>query len=187
MAETVIQTDRLNLRTWDEADIETFHRDVNSPAVMRWLGGVQSLDDVRAAYARITQCNDEHGHCFWIAERRSDGEMLGFCGLKRVNAKAAPDSVMGEFEIGWRFREDAWGQGYAKESALAVLDRGFDQLGAERIVALTVAQNDGSWGLMERLGMKRRSDLDFVDPEYPTEIANTIMYMIDQESWLSRR
>ncbi len=28
-------------------------------------------------------------------------------------------------EIGWRLREDAWGQGYASEAAAATLDHAF--------------------------------------------------------------
>ena len=62
-------------------------------------------------------------------------------------------------EVGWRFREDAWGQGYAKEAAIATLDAAFKRFGAEGVVALTVAGNTGSWGLMERLGMRRREEL----------------------------
>ncbi len=68
-----------------------------------------------------------------------------------------------EVEIGWRLRHDAWGQGYAREAAEATLAWG-QAAGRPRIIAMTVAANTRSWGLMERLGMLRRPDLDFAHP-----------------------
>ena len=70
--------------------------------------------------------------------------MLGFCGLKRVNSDGAPNP--GDFEVGWRLREDAWGQGYAKEAAIASLDLAFGRFGAPHVVALTVTPERGKSG-----------------------------------------
>ena len=49
-------------------------------------------------------------------------------------------------------------------------------------MAVTYKENGPSWGLMERLGMKRREDLDFDDPRYP-ELNPTIVYSIAREDW----
>jgi RimJ/RimL family protein N-acetyltransferase len=46
--------------------------------------------------------------------------LLGFCGLKI--ADDAGTRIEGLHEVGWRLREDVWGQGYAKEAAIASLD-----------------------------------------------------------------
>ena len=62
-----------------------------------------------------------------------DDELLGFCGLKRVNSPGAP--LPGNFEIRWRLREDAWGQGYAGEAAIASLDLAFGRYAAPHVVA----------------------------------------------------
>ena len=35
-------------------------------------------------------------------------------------------------EIGWRLRESAWGQGIAKEAAIAALDLAFGRFGYDR-------------------------------------------------------
>ncbi|RJF93087.1 GNAT family N-acetyltransferase [Sphingomonas cavernae] len=181
MAETVAETGRLRLRTWDEADIDPFMAHLNTPAVMRWLGGVQARADYEAVYQRVAASQAEHGHCFWIVERKQDGALLGFCGLKRFNSEGS--DLTGSFEIGWRLREDAWGQGYAREAASASLDHAFDTLEAPYVVALTVQGNTGSWGLMERLGMERRSDLDFVDPRFGPELNPTVIYRIGRDQW----
>lgn len=181
MGETVLETPRLRLRTWDEADVDICLEHLNSPAIMRWLGPIQTRDDVWASYERGIASQAEHGHCFWIVERKDDGELLGFCGLKRVNA--AGTDLTGEFEIGWRLREDAWGQGYAREAAEAALTRAFEVHGAERVVAFTVIGNSGSWGLMERLGMTRRADLDYDDPNYSGDLNPTIVYVMGRDEW----
>jgi len=182
MTEFRVETARLVLRDWrDEADWEAFFRTTNTPAVMHWLGGVLSAEGVAAQRARVEACHARNGHCFWAVERKEDGEVLGFCGLKRTDAPDSPS--LGQVEIGWRLREDAWGQGYAKEAASASLDAGFGQFGAEEIIALTVAGNAASWGLMERLGMRRREDLDFVDGRIEAPFRDTIVYSIGAADW----
>ncbi|WEK45513.1 MAG: GNAT family N-acetyltransferase [Candidatus Andeanibacterium colombiense] len=186
MADFQLETDRLVLRDWrSETDWDEFFRHTNTPAVMRWLGGVLTPEGVIAQRARVEACRARNGHCFWAVERKEDGAILGFCGLKRTDA---PDcAALGQFEIGWRLREDAWGQGYAKEAAAASLDAGFGQFGAEEIIALTVIGNSASWGLMERLGMRRREDLDFVDRRIDAPFRDTIVYSIDAAGWRAAR
>ena len=177
----VIETRRLVLRDWREGDETLLHRHCNTEAVMRWLGGVQTFDEQVDVVERLRSYRRDYGYTFWAAERRADGKFLGFCGLKRANGFES--SVAGEVEIGWRLREDAWGQGYAKEGALASLEFAFRHLEAARVVALTIAENRASWGLMLRLGMERRADLDYSDPEWPAEMNPVIVYELRQEDW----
>ena len=185
MNSAVTETDRLILRTWDEGDSDRFYAAMNTPAVMRHLGGVQDRATWDAALGRIQSFQRDFGHTFWIVERKLDGEMLGFCGLKRVNSPGT--DLTGQFEIGWRLRESAWGKGYAKEAAIASMDLAFGRFGAPHVVALTVAQNVESQGLMKRLGMIRREDLDYVDPRFGPEMNPTIVYRIDATDWPAAR
>jgi RimJ/RimL family protein N-acetyltransferase len=188
MARTVAQTDRLRLRTWDEADETRFYKIMNNPAVMRWLGGLQTAGEWRAGFERLRQYDRDLGFTFWIVDRRADEEILGFCGLKRANAPGA-DAIAGEVEIGWRLREDAWGQGYAKEAAIACLDLAFDRFNAPRVVAVTATQNAPSQGLMKRLGMTRREDLDFIDQRFATDsdVNPQVVFAIEADGWPSAR
>lgn len=185
MAETVAETERLRLRTWNPEDLEEFIRHTNTPAVMRWLGGVWPREDHARAFDRIMSYQHDHGHTLWIVERKADNALLGFCGLKRVNSPGAPNP--GDFEVGWRLREDAWGQGFAKEAAIASLDLAFGRFAAPHVVALTVEGNEASRGLMKRLGMKRRDDLDFEDSRWGPELNPTIVYRIDACDWPAAR
>jgi RimJ/RimL family protein N-acetyltransferase len=181
----MIRTDRLILRDWRDGDEHLLDRHCNTEAVMRWLGGVQPFEDQADAVERLKSYAADYGHTFWAVERREDGEFLGFCGLKRANGYCS--SVSGEIEIGWRLREDAWGLGYAKESALASLEHAFTRIGARRVVALTIEENKASRGLMARLGMRRRKDLDYVDPEWPADMNPVLVYELTRRQWAKLR
>lgn len=175
----MIETERLLLRKWREGDGALLHLYCNTPNVMRWLGGVKTPEFMQEVADRLASWQQLHGHTFWVVERKADGAFLGFCGLKVANDAGSP--VEGEIEAGWRFREDAWGQGYAKEAAIVSLDFAFLALGANRVVALTVPGNMPSWGLMERLGMVRHPELDYVGPDWAE--GAVIVYLIKREQW----
>lgn len=160
----MIETARLTLREWRDDDVPSFAAMCADPEVMRHLGGAQTREAVEAAIARQRRMQDEHGHCFWPIERRSDGALLGFCGLRLGGVPGTP--VEGELEIGWRLRREAWSQGYAREAAAAALAWGWAHTDRPRIAAWTVPANVASWTLMERLGMTRRADLDFAHPAF---------------------
>ena len=184
MGEFRHETDRLILRDWREEDWPRFWEGTNTPAVMRWLGGVCDADKRAGAQDRLLGYQRDHGHTFWVLERKADGAILGFCGLKRCNQAGGP---LGMMEVGWRLREDAWGQGYAREAATASLDLAFERYGADEVVALTVARNIASWGLMVRLGMQRREDLDFANADFDPEEPTIIVYSITQREWQAAR
>jgi RimJ/RimL family protein N-acetyltransferase len=186
MAEVVDTTKRLNLRTWDAADLDTFMRATNTPAVMRWLGGVWPREEHEAAFERIQSYQRDFGHTLWLVEDRVTGELLGFCGLKRVNSPGAGD-LTGTAEIGWRLRESAWGQGIAKEAAIAALDLAFGRFGYDEAVAITVEGNIASQGLMRRLGMRRRVDLDYIDPRHVDELGPALVWSIAADDWPAAR
>ena len=159
----MIETERLILRPWREEDVAEFARVTNTPAVMEYLGGVQKPESLHAGFLRGRASQEKNGFCFWIVERRGDAALLGFCGLKVGNTPL----IEGEIEIGWRLREDAWGHGYAREAATATLNWAWQNLSCDRVVAITARGNKRSWGLMERLGMRRLHDLDFEHPDVP--------------------
>lgn len=189
MAEFRHETDRLILRDWHADDWKPFWQHLNTPNVMRHLGGLADAETRQRAQDRLEGYNRDHGHTFWVVERKQDGghlagEILGFCGLKRCNEPKGP---IGDMEAGWRLREDAWGHGYAKEAATASLALAFERFDAPHVIALTVQENVASWGLMKRLGMERRSDMDFPDMVSWAKGKTIIVYRIDRAQWEARR
>ncbi|GAA0265682.1 GNAT family N-acetyltransferase [Alteraurantiacibacter aestuarii] len=188
MADFRVETDRLIVRDWaGDADWDAFLRHTNTPAVMEWLGGLLDAEGERKQRQRVEECRALNHFCFWLVERKDDGghlsgEVLGFCGMKRSNQEGGPQ---GEFEIGWRFRADSWGHGYAREAAIAVRDAAFEIFAAPSIIALTVPENAASWGLMLRLGMKRDEALDFASAAFGSD--TIIAYSLDRADWEALR
>lgn len=182
MSTIVIETPRLHLRTWRNGDDDLLRQHTDTPAFKRWLED-EDMAPRRpgSTTARLQRLNRELGFCFWVVERRSDAEFLGYCGLKRVDAEGT--GLVGEFEIGWGLREDMWGKGYAREAATASLARAFTVHGAGEVYAFTVIGNRASWGLTERLGMVRRAELDFHDPAFSEALNPTIVYSIPRHKW----
>ena len=182
MAEFRLETDRLILRDWQDRDRIAFHAINTDPRVMRFLGPLMTLEDVDALIVRMQQMQEGLGHCFWAVERKEDGRLIGWCGLIR-GAQNTP--IADCLEVGWRLSFDMWGQGYAQEVASAAIQWGFQHFSDDSIWAITVDENERSWGLMERLGMTRHVELGFDHPNVPegSPLKRHVTYSIDRGSW----
>lgn len=185
MADILAETGRLLLRTIEDGDAALQHRLLNTPAVMARLGGVKELHEIEAKHAKARALYAREGFSFLMMIEKATGELVGHCGIKRVDNPLAGNQ--GDHEVGWLVREDRWRRGYAEEAMRAVLDWAFGRVGAPYVVALTSARNVASWKLMEKLGMRRREDLDFEDPAYPPEDRTTILYSLAAADWAESR
>lgn len=185
MGDLVLETERLVLRKIDEGDAVLQDRYLNTPTVMARLGGVKELHEIEAKHAKSMAAFAREGFGFMMMIEKSTGDLVGHCGMKRVDNPLAPN--VGDHEIGWLVREDRWRRGYAMEAMRAVVDWAFTSIDAPYLVALTNEANIGSWKLMEKLGMERRKDLDFSDPSYPAEDNPTIQYSLTKEQWETNR
>lgn len=185
MPDIVLETERLLLRRIgeDDADVAEHDRVLNTPTVMRHLGGAMPVQEVKARHAKGRTMFARDGFSFLFLVEKATGEMVGYCGIKWVDNPLAPNQ--GDHEIGWVIREDRWRRGYAYEAMHAVIDWALGPIGAPHVVALTSVANTGSWRLMEKLGMQRRADLDFVDPAFPAEDNPTIQYALTRAQWQS--
>ncbi len=181
MADIIVETERLILRTIEDGDAALQDRLLNTPAVMARLGGVKELHEIEAKHAKSRASHAQEGFSFLMMIEKSSGELVGHCGIKRVDNPLAHNQ--GDHEIGWLVREDRWRRGYAEEAMRAVLDWAFGRVNAAHVVALTSQLNLPSWKLMEKLGMRRRADLDFDDPAYPPEDRTTILYSLYAADW----
>ena len=179
-ADIIAETERLIVRPWRDCDRDEYLASCNTDAVTQHLGGPSSIEDIDAALERIRASQEQNGFSFWVVERKGDGKLLGYCGLKSANLPGTP--VEDDIEIGWRLREDAWGQGYAREAAEAVLAWAWQNLDCERVVSFTTAANEPSWKLMERIGMTRRRDLDFAHPKFAVDhpLSRHIAYVAER-------
>ncbi|MFZ9395371.1 MAG: GNAT family N-acetyltransferase [Erythrobacter sp.] len=190
MADIVLETERLLLRRIDDGDAQLQYRLLNTPTVMEHLGGVKELHEIEAKHAKSMAWFAQRGFGFMMMIEKAHGgfpggELVGHCGMKLVDNPLAPNQ--GDYEIGWLVREDRWRRGYAHEAMRAVIDWAFTTIGAPHLVALTCERNVPSWRFMEKLGMERRRELDFIDPGYDPRDNPTIQYMLTKAQWESQR
>ena len=182
MAETVLETERLVFRRELPGDLATWLEHMNTPEVAEKVGGVQPAEKVAENFAKMA-ADAEGPLAFYFLARKADGLLLGKAGLSRIETAVAPDELRGAVQVGWTLRADCWGRGYAREAAQAALSLAFERLALPRVYAQTSERNAASWGLMERLGMERRADLDYQDDDYPPEDNPTMVYSLDASAW----
>ena len=148
-----LETDRLILRRFTEADVDALVELDSDPDVMRCINGGRPTpreevrEDILPAFLAYYERSPGYG--FWAAVEKTTGEFLGWFHLRPPNG-AGP----GEVELGYRLRRSAWGKGYATEGSRALIDKGFAELGVQRVVAETMAVNLASRRVMEKAGLR---------------------------------
>jgi RimJ/RimL family protein N-acetyltransferase len=158
-----LQSERLKLRQWRDADVEPF-ADMNADAlVMAHFPALLDSSASQAAVQRWRTQIDARGWGLWAVEHRASGAFMGFIGLQ---TPTAPLPFAPCVEIGWRLAPAHWGQGYATEGARVALQFGFEQLALDEIVAFTAIGNARSRAVMRRLQMLE-DPLTFEHPSVP--------------------
>lgn len=183
MAEVVAETARLVLRREIDGDRVAWLERINTPEVMDHLGGVQTIEQVVAGFERMATTEVEGVLPFMLVALKGAGTLIGKCGLAVIEAEAAPDALKGEAQVGWTLGADYWGQGYAREAAEATLALAFDRFAVATLYGQTSERNVPSWRLMEKLGMRRRAELDYHDPEFAPRDNPTVVYSLDAADW----
>ncbi|MCO6005130.1 GNAT family N-acetyltransferase [Actinoallomurus purpureus] len=147
-----LETNRLTLRRFTEADEDNLVELDSDPEVMRFLNGGRPTprEEVRSRLPALFGYYERfEGFGYWAAEEKSTGRFLGWFHF-RPNLNEPRD---GEIELGYRLRRSAWGMGYATEGSRALIHKGFTELGVERVVAETMTVNLGSRRVMEKSGL----------------------------------
>ncbi len=175
-----IRTERLILRDWGDADLPAFARLNADPRVAEFLPSVLTRKESDAMAARIRSGIGENGFGLWAVEVPEVTPFVGFVGLQAAQFEAHFTPCI---EVGWRLAVEHWNRGYATEAARAAVAFGFDELGFDEIVALTVPQNRASRRVMEKLGMVHRPEDDFDHPRVPTghPLSRHVLYRLKPE------
>lgn len=155
----IIETPRLRLRNWQDADRDAFAALHADPDVMLDYGGPLDRATSDAKFDRYCAAFDRHGFTRWALEAR-DSDFLGYVGVM----PSRPEHPIGPHaDIGWRLHRSAWGKGYATEAATAALQDVFTRCGLKEVLAYTTPENLKSQAVMTRLGLQRDPSRDFDD------------------------
>ncbi|NCT84984.1 MAG: GNAT family N-acetyltransferase [Comamonadaceae bacterium] len=146
---STLTTPRLRLEPLNDSHFAGLHDLNRDPVVMRYITGRPDTPEAtQAMIDRVQQRWAELGHSWWAFIRRDDGKLIGCGGIQHLARDLA-----GPLEVGWRLRQDAWGQGYASEGARHMVGWAFDTLRPELLCAVCHQDNRASAAVMERLGM----------------------------------
>lgn len=159
-----LETERLLLRPWLEADRVPFRRMNADPRVMEFFPSLLSEAESDRGFEGIQDHFRRHGFGLFALALRNDGTFIGFTGLA---VPAFESHFTPCVEIGWRLAAEYWNRGFATEAAQAVVRHAFGPLQLEELVSFTVPANLRSRRVMEKLGMTRDAAGDFDHPKIP--------------------
>jgi len=161
----ILETDRLVLRQFTEADAPRLLSLDSDPEVMRYIGPF-GLPDEQAYLERIHsyflpyyQQGPHYG--FWVAELKATGEFLGWFHLRdALDYRFVKEAgfLSGEFDIGYRMTRSSWGKGYATKVTRALISRGFARPEVHAIVACVLVANLASCRVLQKAGLKPCAD-----------------------------
>lgn len=151
----IIETDRLFLKELNPDDSLNFYLLNENPNVIRFTGdkAFKNENEARKFLENYTDYQ-LHGYGRWAVIEKSTQKFLGWCGLKYH-----PETQ--ETDLGFRFFEEFWSQGFATESAKACLKFGFDELNLNRMIGRAMKDNLASVKVLEKIGMSFVKDFDF--------------------------
>lgn len=147
---TELNTQRLQLREFTLNDAEFILDLLNDPSFLRFIGdkGVRTLEDARNYLTTgPIESYRKDGFGLNLVELKATKTPIGMCGLLKRDA-------LEHVDLGFAFMPDYRRQGYAFESASAVLTHGREVFKLNRILAITDPDNQSSIKLLERLGFQ---------------------------------
>lgn len=147
---TLFETPRLFVREVQPGDLDALLAVYGDPLAMRHVGDGQALDRAQceAWVEVIAERRARYGHAMATLLRRSDGGIVGFCGLVHPNFQ--PDA-----ELKYALRRECWGQGLATEAARGMLAHAGQHCGLERVIATVAPAHLASQRVLQKAGMQR--------------------------------
>jgi len=153
----LLKTPRLFLRPFQETDLGAFAAYRSDPDVARYQSWTPpfTLDQAAAFLKEMERARPgTPGTWYQLAvERQSQPGMIGDCAFQVF----AHDER--QAQIGFTFSRSYQKQGYATEAGTRLLDYLFGELHLHRVTATCDVENEASFRLLERIGMRREAHL----------------------------
>jgi len=147
----ILETERLHLRALCQDDFGALCAILQDPEVMYAYEHAFSDQEVQIWLDNQLRRYRQDGFGLWAVELRQTGEMIGQCGLTLQDWNGRQ-----VLEVGYLFRRDAWGRGYATEAAVACRNYAFETLNAPEVFSIIRDSNLPSRRVAERNGMEVR-------------------------------
>ena len=177
-----LETERLRLREFRQADFDDIHAYGGDPRVSRFMDWGPNTPEISQEFLGRQLASQEA----WPRPDVSLAVQLqatdGVVGSIRLWLIDAPNRTA---ELGYSLSRAVWRQGIATEAARAMLEVGFTTLGLHRIVATCDVRNRGSWGVMRKLGMRREGRLR-QDRQVKGAWRDTYLYALLADEYFTR-
>ena len=170
-----VETARLLLRPWRDADLERLVALYADPRVSRYLsldGRPWPRERSVTAFEHFVRQWDQKGFGPWAVIDKRTGGWVGEIGLNELPDWPGPHKI----EVGWELHPSVWGQGLATEGGRAAVRHGFETVGLDRIISAARADNLASRRVMEKCGLSFQA-------EFPYKGAVAVWYAIDRADW----
>ncbi len=141
-----IQTARFNLRIRMLSDLVDLLDLDDDPDVIRYVGPTPPRAEREMDWRKVIETINQRP-VLTIRSRETD-EFMGWAFLRPYK----DDS--GDWELGYRLKKAAWGQGIGTEVGQALMAWGWAQPQIQTIVAVYELENTASLNIMIKLGMK---------------------------------
>jgi RimJ/RimL family protein N-acetyltransferase len=145
----VIETPRLALRRLRLADLDAMHAYLGDPKTMLHYPVPFSREFVEQGILKNVERYQTNGYGLFAVIFKASDELIGDCGLQwqEIDGQA-------ELEVGYHFRRDHWGHGYATEAAKACINFAFQHTGVDHVISLIRPENLASRRVAEKNGLR---------------------------------
>jgi len=143
----ILESSRCLVREITVEDIDALYEIYDDKETKRYIEDLYAEKAKEVIFTREYIANQyrffEYG--IWVVIDKSNGRIIGRAGLSE---RAGFDNL----ELGFIFRKEYWGKGFAYEVCSGIIDYAKDYLGIDRIISFTMNENIRAIRLLERLG-----------------------------------
>ncbi len=166
-----LETDRLIIRAFTENDFDFLHELHSDIDVMRYiLGRVRTTKESEEYLKNSLNLHKTEQLGQMLVYSKEHDRAIGRCGFSKfykaifegkeyydfgtLDALPQNSKITQIIELGYTFKKEYWGKGYASEAAAAQRDHGFRDKNLKNITSLIMAENIGSQKVSSKIGFK---------------------------------
>ena len=158
MRKIILKTKRLRLEEVKKNHFNDLYSLLSNSKVHKHFPKALNKNEAKEFYDRIQNRYKSDGYCFWAVIRIVDNEFLGICGILRQEVDGQVEA-----EIGYRFIDKFWCNGYATEAAKGCIGYAKEKLRKSSIISLIRPDNIPSIRVAEKNGLKLEKETIFHD------------------------
>ena len=149
----IFETERLSVRQWNKKDLPGLHELYSDTAIMEFIHPALTIDETKKIFQdQLAEYKDDNPFGRFLIIDKLSNSFTGIFMLRK------PDSLEG-VEIGYSFRKQDWGKGFATEIVKKSITYIFQSDMHNIIYAFTHLQNANSKKVLLKCGFTQRKSV----------------------------